>query len=90
MNIQEKIDVLIAYRDGKEIEFTNVGENHWWPAVDPMFNFNMFSYRVKKEPEIIFEVVGQSGLKVLVGRGSGCLSDSSWRILRRFKEIVDE
>lgn len=50
MKIQEMIDVLKAYQEGKKIEFTkNNSENKWEDVYIPSWNFHLYDYRVKPE-----------------------------------------
>ena len=59
MEIQEMIDVLTAYRDGKAIQFRNkkpkwidphpdVRVYEWKDAEPPYWNFYSFDYRIKE------------------------------------------
>lgn len=50
MKIQEMIDVLKAYQEGKKIEFTkNNSENKWEDVYIPSWNFHLYDYRVRPE-----------------------------------------
>ena len=53
MTTQEKIDVMQAYVDGKQIEFTEVGRDNWreYPQdlVAPFWNWERNNYRIKPE-----------------------------------------
>ena len=47
-------EVMIAYADGKEIEFNNSSvenNHHWEEAKYPIFNWCHSKYRVKSEPK---------------------------------------
>lgn len=53
MEIQQMIDVLTAYRDGKTIEFRctlttfrHTPWNYWQVAITPTWAFGEFEYRV--------------------------------------------
>jgi len=51
MNIDEKIAVMRAYKDGKKIEVAVWGKQDTWQVVDePQWNFWGDTYRVAKEP----------------------------------------
>lgn len=47
--IEEKIAVMQAYADGKEIEFQVKGDNRWIDATAPVWNWNAFEYRIKQD-----------------------------------------
>lgn len=51
MTIQEMIDVLKAYQEGKEIEFKYITSDgsDWIITTKPSFNFNTCEYRVKSK-----------------------------------------
>lgn len=53
MTTQEKIEVMQAYVDGKQIEFTEAGEVNWrgYPqnSIVPSWNWMKFNYRIKPE-----------------------------------------
>lgn len=53
MNTEEKIEVMQAYLDGKEIEFSSDYPNpRYWARVDkPRWNWIGCSYRVKPSPK---------------------------------------
>ena len=49
--IEEKIEIYRAYLNGKQIEFTVIGQDYWQnAAVIPAFNWEEYDYRVKPEP----------------------------------------
>ena len=50
---REAAEVMLAYADGKEIEFTGLDEEVWADVDSPAFNwYNNFSrYRIKPEPK---------------------------------------
>lgn len=54
MEIQEMIDVLMAYRDGKQVEFRykkpkyGSWSQEWKLIRRPAWNFDLFEYRVKE------------------------------------------
>lgn len=52
MTIDEKIEILQAYKDGKEIEAKTKrqDENSWVKVEEPIWNFSSYDYRVKKNP----------------------------------------
>lgn len=50
MMIQDMIDVMQAYRDGKTIECAQKPLGNWGTSSKPVWNFMFFDYRVKSEP----------------------------------------
>lgn len=54
MNINEMIEVMQAYRDGKEIEGRRRGSKEDWLTLHPpMWEWFYFEYRVKKQPRTL-------------------------------------
>ena len=51
MTIDEKIEVLQAFKDGKEIECTiKTDEINWITlTTEPVWNFHVYKYRIKEE-----------------------------------------
>lgn len=50
MTTKEKIEVIRAYDNGEDIEYTNIGsvvEEFWGNLLSPEFDFSRFKYRVK-------------------------------------------
>lgn len=47
---QKAIEILQAFIDGKEIQFSPEGSGKWWNANDPMFSFHDTKYRIKPGP----------------------------------------
>lgn len=43
-------EVMMAYAEGKEIEFACTGEDYWGTNDYPIFDWEDFDYRIKKEP----------------------------------------
>ena len=56
MNIDEKIEVMQAFKDGKEIECClDVFGGVSWEVVAPSWNFDTCDYRVKQSEEMTFD-----------------------------------
>lgn len=52
--IDEMIEVMQAYKDGKTIEFTDFYYDDNWKEIDsPYWNWRLFDYRVKPEPKYV-------------------------------------
>lgn len=49
--IEEKIAVMQAFAEGKEIEIYDKHTAKWTPAINPDFNWKGCDYRIKEEPE---------------------------------------
>jgi len=50
--VDEMIEILQAYKEGKTLEcriFLNANEN-WMTVTDPIFSFNQTEYRIKRKP----------------------------------------
>lgn len=48
--LEEKIKVMQAYKDGKQIEFkSNICD--WTDAPFPCWNWTIYDYRIKEEPK---------------------------------------
>ena len=48
--VRKAAEVMIAYADGKEIEYTIKGSNKWTKVESPSFNWD-WEYRVKPKPK---------------------------------------
>ena len=63
MGISEMIDVLTAYRDGKEVECK--GKSHsavcWGHVPSPKWDFSQCDYRVLPEPLVIYKIKFSNG-----------------------------
>ena len=44
-------EIIIAYAEGKNIEFSRRGAEDWQPCANPSFMFGWYNYRVKPEPK---------------------------------------
>ena len=49
MTTEEKIEVMQAYADGKQIEVLH--ENDWCRVINPSWDWKSYDYRVKPEPK---------------------------------------
>lgn len=49
MDIKEKIAIMQAYAEGKEIEISEIGENDWSLSCAPTWDWSSFDYRIKPE-----------------------------------------
>ena len=50
MTLDEKIAVMIAYKEGKKIEIKNKGTSNWTLYIgEPRFSFHDYDYRIKQE-----------------------------------------
>lgn len=51
---EEKIAVMQAFVEGKKIEASNGQNTRWCECVTPRWNWDMYEYRVKKEPRVFY------------------------------------
>ena len=49
--IEEKIAVMQAFKDGKEIEVYHIAKKGWFETNDPAWDWSITDYRVKEEPK---------------------------------------
>lgn len=49
--IEEKIAVMQAFADGKEIECKEICYTEWQKTVDPLWDWYSTDYRIKEEPK---------------------------------------
>lgn len=49
--IDEMLEILTAYKEGKEIECYNKDVEDWCLVTNPNFNFK-FTYRIKPQPKV--------------------------------------
>ena len=48
--VKEKIEVMQAFEDGKQVEVTISGKSKWFNCGEPTWNWVASDYRVKPEP----------------------------------------
>lgn len=60
---EEKIKVMQAYTEGKEIEIESV-EGGWYVVPEPSWNWRTFDYRVKPEPKVLWVVYSRQGVRI--------------------------
>jgi len=60
---KELLPVITAYAEGKDIEFTQIGnDDEWSPVPDLIYRFeDDYKYRIKPEPEEYWFIDGLSG-----------------------------
>lgn len=51
--IEEKIAVMQAFADEKDVEYYNTSTEKWCKTKDPVWDWIRYDYRVKKQPEYI-------------------------------------
>ena len=51
--LKEKIAVMQAFADGREIEYYYPSTEKWYKTKDPVWDWNTNDYRVKESPEYI-------------------------------------
>lgn len=62
---QEKIKVMQAFVDGKEIEFRNYRKSDWVISADPIWNWIDNDYRVKKTEYVVITGTMFHGMRVV-------------------------
>ena len=50
MSTEDKIAVMQAFEDGKDLEVANKGEERWVSTVMPIWNWVAYNYRIKPAP----------------------------------------
>lgn len=50
-DIDYKIGVMQAYKEGKTVEYQLKGTQHWFTSASPKWNWGEYIYRVKEEPK---------------------------------------
>lgn len=57
-NIDYKIGVMQAFKEGKTIQYQLKDGQHWFTSPDPEWNWGKYIYRVKPEPkeDWVFEI----------------------------------
>ena len=56
MTLQEKIDVMTAFRDGAEIEIADkcgLLRKEYSPCSSPLWDWHRYSYRIKEAPKTV-------------------------------------
>ena len=54
LNTLEKIKVMQAFEDGEFIEAARYGQDAWFKAAAPSWNWFDYDYRIKVEPRSVF------------------------------------
>ena len=79
---KEMIEVMQAYVDGKEIEYTNKNSPmDWLKTKDPLWDWNASDYRVKQAPEYVpftFEDAEQLIGKVVKSKDENWIEMITW------------
>ncbi len=73
----EMLEVIAAYNDGKEIEIWDGCA--WLTCTPPLWNFALYSYRVKQKEKIVYQYLYSDGLK-----------PSQYRASTRFYTSIEE
>ena len=47
-SVQDKINVMQAFIEGKEIEFRHISSNDWTDSKNPIWEWGIYEYRVKQ------------------------------------------
>lgn len=50
-NAKRAAEVMMAYAEGKEVEYYSTKDNEWYSVDVPMFDWSIFNYRIKQEPK---------------------------------------
>lgn len=74
--IEEKIAIMQAFADGKEIEVSLKGENNWKPASVPVWDWFTDDYRIK--PEITLCPYTFEELQAEMAKGKVAVKNISW------------
>jgi hypothetical protein len=61
MNAREMAEVMMAYADGKEIEFRPPYVEKWRISHNPTWDWSVVEYRVKPEPLTMYCIVDEDG-----------------------------
>ena len=51
MTLREKIEVMEAFERGEEIEYSLINNNDWRSICDPVWNWDLYEYRIKPKPK---------------------------------------
>jgi len=65
MKTSEKIQVMQAFEDGKQIETKYLSEPYWEAIINPTWDWDSFTYRIKQEQKPV-------DLSVLIDSGIDC------------------
>ena len=58
MTPSEMIEVIKAYEEGKEIEIWD--GRAWEKCASPLWNFTVFSYRIKQKEKVVYQFLIQN------------------------------
>lgn len=88
MNTAEKIKVMQAYEDGKQIEYKSPRSDGWGDASTPVWDWYNKTYRIKEQKKVV-------DLSVLIGSQIDCEfrlsgNDGYWAVAKLSKIHVSE
>lgn len=92
--LAEKIAVMQAAADGKDIEYRNISAGLWAPASTPQWNWTSKDYRVKPAEPLIIWVPERGGV-VAAGRRTSDnkkpseILSSGWE-WKKFKQVIPD
>lgn len=88
MNTKEKIKVMQAWVDGKNVQFNsaNMWEDMDRNAGEPSWSWEYKDYRIKPEPMEIEVWVGDEGEPLCIVKPNGFTGNAK----KKFREVLDE
>ena len=96
MSTRDKIEVMQAFVDGKVIEYklwtTSEDPKNWRECLNPLWDWDVHSYRIKPEPKVIWanEYVGGWGYFYSSREGAKEMaSEAATRIAVKYQEVVE-
>lgn len=100
MTIEEMVQVLEAFKDGKEIEYRlrpeywrSCHEGGWKKMVCSDWNFARWEYRVRREPKEIWVNEYEDGIHAghdSRGRAEAFCASYAIRRAVRYREVIDD
>lgn len=85
--LQEKIAVMQAFEQGKTIEFRSWSlDSAWQGNPNPLWNWDRYIYRVKKEKKTFFMYAKPSSTRSGLGGVSPHMFSSKEELVRHFKD----
>ncbi len=95
MDHEAMIEVIQAHKDGKQIQFTETGDERWTDyalGCDPTWNFGAYDYRIKpekKKPQEVWVITNTKTGAFRVAPRGGAVYVLTEEKAKLFREVLE-